>query len=131
MSASRPPLVVIRQAGDLQRLLGAGSRRGFRLELPDLTPEDNQRLERRLRPSVYACGCPEGTVGLTIGIATGIATWALRGGVSWAALVGLPIALAVAGKLFGLWRARRQFRRAVAEAESAEGKAHAFAPAGS
>jgi hypothetical protein len=116
MNPSTSEVVVMRNASDLQRLVGAKRGLRFCLDLPGLTNEENRALERRLQANLNACGCSEATVGLFVGFALDILAWALFPGVSGIVLALMPVVLMASGKIFGLRRSKVRLQRVVSEA---------------
>ena len=99
-------------------MLAAGPGTRFRLVLPDRTETGNDALEQALRRALRDCGCVESSVALVLGTAVSIAAWLfVPQAPLWALIVG-PLIVAVAAKLAGGQRGRRELRRLIADAEA-------------
>ena len=99
----------------LQRRRGSG-----RISIADERVEraQRERWEGQLNKLYFACGCPEGAMGMLVGLAA----WAVFAAVSTpsiGATIGLALAFALvgsgAGKLIGLVRANNALKRTVTE----------------
>jgi hypothetical protein len=83
---------------------------------------DRERWEKELNKGYFACGCDTGAKGLLIGLVVGL-IWAgysyANGDASLWGLatkaVGLALAGAVAGKLYGLLKAESRLRKTASE----------------
>jgi hypothetical protein len=116
------PMLIVRTAEDLDRLLSADRRRVRRLALAleSLNPEDQASWERRLNRHYRACGCEGGAVALVVTL-LGASVLAFRyhdllGEHPFVAGGGILLALLIAtglGKAVGLAIARRRLEGAV------------------
>lgn len=79
-----------------------------------LDPKVREDFATRLNRRYFACGCAEGAIGLTLGIAAAAVFLAL-GDVGWRStgLIGLPLGGLVSGKLVGLVRAETRLKATV------------------
>ncbi len=96
-----------------KRMPGAG-----RIEIDDAALDAATRadLEARLNGRYFACGCAEGAIGLTAGVAVAAVALAAGGG-GWPSLglVAVPVAGLLAGKAVGLVRAEARLKETVRE----------------
>jgi hypothetical protein len=100
-------------------------RRGLRhstvvVDLPGLAPDEAAAVSLRLTDLLAECGCSEGARAMAGGAAVSLAGLVvLTGGPSWRLLALSPLVVlgslvgAAGGKVFGLARSRRAFRRDV------------------
>jgi hypothetical protein len=108
----------VSSASDLRALRAnlkspAGAARQYEFALPGLSAEENSRLGALMNSYANECGCNSGSFVMSAGV-TGIVIhyfatgghWADLGRAQWLWLVAWTAAFALAGKAFGIIRAR-------------------------
>ena len=120
-------IVTVSSAADLRALRvnlksPAGAAWQYEFALPELSAEENSRLGVQMNSYASECGCSSGSFVMSAGV-TGIVInyfatgghWADLGRAQWLWLVGWTAAFALAGKAFGIIRARWRMLRLAAD----------------
>ena len=118
------PRTLVAQQVDLARLrdFEGGRAPRFPLQLDESLPipaDERTAWERRLNHHGRACGCTEGALGLSVGVAIACIGFLFRSRLGLSLLsvpvmVGVPFGLLIVGRLIGLRSGRIRFQKACA-----------------